>query len=497
VDLLTGVRRFIEQHGLLAPGDGVVVGVSGGPDSLCLLHLLARLREDYRLRIHVAHLHHGARGEDADADAAFVADLAREWGLPVTVVRRDVPAIARAHKLAFEEAARRVRYAFLAHVAGVVGATRVAVGHNADDQAETVLMHFLRGAGPAGLRGMLPAVPLSTYRLLDEVSDFALPPSPPVLIRPLLGTPRAEVERYCADHGLEPRFDRSNLDTTYFRNRLRHELIPLLETYSPNLRRRLCRTADVVAADYALLERLREWAWGEVVREESPRAVVFDLATWRAQPLSIQRALVREAAYRLRPRLRDVGFVHVENGVRVAQRGNTGAEATLPGGLALRVGYDWLMVAEAGYEPPPDGPTMPPDAEVAVALPGVTPLPGGDWVLEAEMPAGWSLRRVEANPDRWTAYLDADALGGGLALRTRRPGDRFCPQGLGGHGPRLADWMINAKVPRAWRDRLPLLVAGEEIVWVCGWRVSEGAAVGPTTRRVARFRFRRTYKEVR
>jgi tRNA(Ile)-lysidine synthase len=489
-DLLREVRDFIRRHDLLNVGDGVVVGVSGGPDSLCLLHLLLRLRDECRLQLHVAHLHHGARGEDADADAAFVADLAREWGLPATLAREDVPAIACQHKLAFEEAARRIRYAFLAHVAGRVGATKVAVGHNADDQAETVLMHFLRGAGLAGLRGMRPATPFAEYRLLQKVDRFPLPDHLPILIRPLLGTPRARIEQYCAEQGLTPRFDRSNLDTTYFRNRLRHELLPLLETYNPNIRRRLCHTAEVVAADYELLVQMREWAWGQVVREETEEAIVLDRAGWQAQPLALQRALLREAAYRLRPHLRDVDFVHVEAAVRVARAGTTGAQATLPGGLALTVGYDTLTVADAGYTPPPPGPTLPPGTEVPVALPGRTPLPGGDWVLEAAFLEAWTLEEVMGNPDRWTAYLDAESLRGTPVLRTRRPGDRFRPQGLGGHAPPLTDWMVNARVPRAVRNSLPLLVSGDgEILWVCGWRISETAVVRPQTRRVVRFRF--------
>lgn len=489
-DLLREVRKFIRRHDLLSVGDRVVVGVSGGPDSLCLLHLLLRLREEYHLQLHVAHLHHGARGEDADADAAFVADLAREWGLPATLAREDVPAIARAHKLAFEEAARRVRYAFLAHVAGWVGAAKVAVGHNADDQAETVLMHFLRGAGLAGLRGMRPATPFSEYRLLPQTDRFPLPERLPVLIRPLLGIPRAEIEAYCAEHGLTPRLDRSNLDTTYFRNRLRHELLPLLETYNPNIRRRLCHTAEVVAADYELLTQMREWAWERVVREETEQAIALDRAEWAMQPLALQRALIREAAYRLRPSLRDVDFVHVEAAVQVARTGTTGAQATLPGGLALTVGYDTLTVADARYEPPPPGPILPPGTEVPVALPGRTSLPGSDWVLEADFLEDWTPGEVRGNPDRWTAYLDAERLGGTPVLRTRRPGDRFRPQGMSGHAPPLTDWMINARVPRAVRDILPLLVAADgEILWVCGWRVAETAIVRPETRQVARLRF--------
>jgi len=490
VDLLAQVRGFVRRHDLLAPGDGVVVGVSGGPDSLSLLHLLVCLQEEYRLRLHVAHLHHGARGEEADADASFVADLARRWGLPSTIAKRDVPAIARERKVAFEEAARQVRYAFLARVAGEVAAAKIAVGHNADDQAETVLMHLLRGAGPAGLRGMRPVASLSDYRLLGDASGSPAWSSL-ALIRPLLGVSRADVERYCVEQGLEPRFDRSNLDTTYFRNRLRHELLPLLEGYNPNIRRRLCHTAEVIGADYELLTRLRDWSWGEVVRAEAEQAVLFDLPAWRAQPLSLQRALIREAAYRLRPTLRDVDFIHVENAVLVARRGNTGARATLPGGLMLTVGYDRLVVAQTGYDPPPSGPTLPPGREVEVALPGTASLPESEWALEGAMLERWTQRDVETNPDRWTAYLDADRLSSPLLLRTRRTGDRFRPQGMGGQAPRLTDWMTNAKIPRAWRDRLPLLVAGEEIVWVCGWRTAETAIVGPATRLVARFRFRR------
>ena len=165
MDLLNQVRQTIERNRLLSPGETVVVGVSGGPDSLCLLHLLCRLRDEYDLRLHVAHLHHGLRGYDADADAEFVRALAAGWQLPCTVEYADVPTLACEHRLAVEEAARRARYTFLARVAGAVGAQTIAVGHNADDQAETVLMHYLRGSGLAGLRGMLPVISLEDYRL--------------------------------------------------------------------------------------------------------------------------------------------------------------------------------------------------------------------------------------------------------------------------------------------------------------------------------------------
>jgi len=488
---------------LLTPGDGVVVGVSGGPDSLCLLHVLLRLQEEYRLRLHVAHLNHSARGADADGDAEFVERVAAKWELPVTVERQDVPALARAHRLAFEEAARRVRYSFLARVAGKVGAHKIAVGHNGDDQAETVLMHFLRGAGLAGLRGMLPLTPLTDYRLLDPFLQTPIPdPRPPVstlqLIRPLLEISRREIEHYCADHDLTPRFDRSNLDTTYFRNRLRHELLPLLETYNPNVRARLRRTAAVVAADYELLTQLREETWAAVMREERETAIVFDLAAWRTLPVALQRALLRQAAYRLRSSLRDVDFVHVEHARRVGLKGNTGAQATLPMKLALTVGYDTLTICDladmASPRPPDENEPLLWSAEpLPVRVPGATSLPLSNWVLHAEALEEWETRRIAANPDPWTAYFDADALGGPLTLRPRRRGDRFRPHGMQARSVKLSAFMINLKIPRARRDHIPLLVTGlegrDEIVWVCGRRIGEGVAVKPETRRVARFWF--------
>jgi len=500
-NILKRVRHTIETHGLLAPGDGVVVGVSGGPDSVCLLHVLLHLREEYRLRLHVAHLHHGARGADADADADFVAALAAEWGLPATIEKQDVPALASKHKMAFEETARRVRYTFLAQVAEEISASKIAVGHNGDDQAETVLMHFLRGAGLAGLRGMLPLTLLTDYRLLEPFTrqeaggamqeakgashDSCILHPVSFIVRPLLEIPRAAIETYCARQNLTPRFDRSNLDTTYFRNRLRHELLPLLEEYNPNVRNRLRHTAQVVAADYELLTQLREQAWAEVVREERETAIIFDQDAWRALPVALQRATLRRATYRLRKTLRDVNFVHVEHARQVGLRGETGDQATLPMGLAFTVSYDTLTVGNAGDAgPPPDEPLLWSEEPLPVQSPGATPLPQSQWTLRVKNLGKWDLTQIAANTDPWTAYLDAGALVKPLALRPRRRGDRFLPQGMGGHSVKLSAFLTNLKVPRVWRDHVPLLVAGDEIVWVCGQRIGEDAAVGPETRQV-------------
>lgn len=500
-DVLQQVQDAVEEYDLFAPGDRLVVGLSGGPDSLCLLHVLTRLREAYDVQLHVAHLNHGARGDASDADAAFVRKTAVDWNLPVTVEKRDVPQLADEHGLAFEEAARRVRYAFLARVARRIGAANVAVGHNADDQAETVLMHIIRGSGLSGLRGMLPYTPLTDYRLLapfrDEREDDTVLPveggeqrTTLGIIRPLLKVTRDDIEKYCASHGLQPRFDRSNLDTTHFRNRLRHELIPELQTYNPGIRERLCHMADIAAADYEVLVDARKEAWQHVVRHQGDKTIVFDQSAWQELPVALQRALLRQAAFRLRANLRDVTFVHIENARKVALEGETGKASTLPAGLELRVGYETLTIGDAGDPgPAPDEPLLCTEGPLEVPVPGSTPLPESDWVLKVSLLDRWTMADVTTSDHPWTAYFDAGALSKPIRLRTRREGDAFQPLGMEGHHVQLSDLMINTKIPEAWRGHVPLLVADGEILWVCGRRVAEGAKVESDTERVARFRF--------
>jgi tRNA(Ile)-lysidine synthetase-like protein len=498
-DLLARVRQYAQRYSLFSPGETVVVGVSGGPDSLCLLHLVRRLAPELRLWLHVAHLHHGLRGADADADAAFVAELADCWGLPCTVGLADVATLAREAGQSLEEAARQARYRFLAEVAEAGGAATLAVGHNADDQAETVLMHFLRGSGVAGLRGMLPRTPLDDYRLfqagdgdaddLPLLSDPRVPVSPRLhLVRPLLAISRADIEAYCAEYRLAPRTDRSNEDTTFFRNRLRHELLPLLETYNPGIRHVLAHTAEVLAGDHEVLSREIEESWKSLVSVENPEEVRFSLPVWRGLPLGLQRATLREAIHRLRRSVRNINWEHVERGVWLAREGHTGQAATLAAGLALQIGYDSLRVAGEGAPWQVDLPQL--NEPLFLRAPGVTEAGGGWRVIVQRM------RRDEAPvdlaaADPWTGFLDADAVGDALILRPRAPGDRFCPLGLAGHSVKLNEFMIDAKIARDARSGWPLLIGRGGIAWVCGLRLAQPAAIGPDTVEVWHVRFAR------
>jgi tRNA(Ile)-lysidine synthase len=330
---------------------------------------------------------------------------------------------------------------------------------------------------------MLPAVRMAELRLLarrpqgQDSADLWL-------VRPLLEVERVEIERYCRDHDLDPRFDRSNLDTTLYRNKLRHELLPYLEdAFKPGFRDILRRSARVVRNDYDLLCALRDQAWQQSVCEASEDAVTLDRAAWQALHPSLQRATLRHAVQHLRWTLRDVSFAHVEAAVRVGREGRVGAQATLPQGVMLTVGYRTLIVADAGYVPEPDFCALSVDRQ-PLTVPGRTQMPGlvavSEVVDKRALPEDWA-----DNADPWRATLDADVVGTGLALRRRQDGDRFCPLGLEGRHKLVSELLINEKVPAWWRDRVPLLVRSDgEIMWVCGWRVDDRARVTEYTSRV-------------
>jgi len=483
MEILAAIRRAIAKHELIERGSTVVVGVSGGADSVCLLHALKTLAPDYDLALHVAHLDHQLRGDDARADADFVRDLAQRWDLPYSIDSRDVTAYARDHKLSIEEAARQVRYGFLLEVAVANNSETIAVAHHADDQTESVLMHFLRGSGLAGLRGMLAKTKMlevGRWKLEAGAKDVEL-------IRPLLDVPRADIEAYCAQHALPFRTDATNADTTYFRNRLRHELLPLLDTYNPNLRSILRHTADVVQADYELLEAHRNFAWDMTLLDETATSITFSLSAWREQPIGTQRALLRRAIQQLRFSLRDINFVHIEDAIDLLQRATTGDQATLPQNLILAVSYDAFTIAPRDQLALPDWPQLPEGlTTLPVNVPGLTPIPESTWTLEATFVTD----RPEELSSSFEAYLDAEQLIEPLVLRPRQSADRFQPNGL--PSPlRLKDWLIGVKVPRLVRDRLPLVVAGDQIAWVPGVRVGQPFIVTEQTRQIVKLIFQK------
>jgi len=481
------VAAFCRNHYLLTPDEAVVIGVSGGVDSLCLLHLLKNMAVSLNLRLIVAHLNHQLRPE-AGADERFVRQTALAWGLTYVSEWQDVNQAAADRNASLEETARHLRYQFLWRVAAEAGAGKVAVGHHADDQAETVLMHFLRGTGLSGLRGMAPATDMSTLQLGHDVS----PPGPaPNLIRPLLETSRIEIEAYCQQHALSPRDDFSNQDRTFFRNRLRHDLLPHLEMFNPNIRQVLQRTAKIAAADFELISDHLDQIWPAVTRRVEAASIIFDTQRWLDLSLAMKRLTLRRAVYDLHHSLRGLDFGHIDQMVTLIEGGQVNKQVTLPHRLRLTVGYDTFTISYQNETLPlPDFPALSPDDIVTVAWPGVTRLPQTGWQLRVKFlsPAEVDQDHL-TQPRRWELYSDAVVVGQPLILRTRRPGDNFCPFGLAGRRQKISDFMINQKIPADQRDLITLLVSGDQILWVCGYRAAEQTRIRPPVEQIVYVKF--------
>jgi tRNA(Ile)-lysidine synthase len=467
---VTRVERAILEHALLPVGAPVVVAVSGGPDSVCLLDVLVALAPGHGWRLHVAHLNHGLRGEQSDSDAAFVAELAAGYSLPCTVERRDVEAYRRAMRLSLEAAARQVRYAFLEEVAARTGAPAVALGHTQDDQAETVVLNLLRGSGLDGLRGM----PWRRGRF----------------VRPLLGVSHVEVQEYCHVRGLRYRIDPSNFDPAFLRNRVRHELLPVLEGYNPAIRRVLARTAEALSLDATIIESVCDAAWERTVAHATPVAVEFRLAAWRAESLGVQARLLRTAVARLRGSTHDLPLERVLASLAALQRPGPGRVIELGSGLVLTMGYTTFAITVAttvATLAPPVG-MRGPVGPVPLAIPGLTPVPALEGTMHALVYEATELPARPAAFRDLRAVFDFDRTGPTLAVRNRRPGDRVRPLGMA-HETKLQDVLVNAKVPRQARDLLPIVVSPQHIVWVVGLCLDDRVKVTDRTERLLELRW--------
>lgn len=591
VALLPSVEAFADRHGLLRPGERVLAAVSGGPDSVALLHVLLRLARRRSFEVHGAHVDHGLR-EDSRDDAEFVRRLCAEWGVEVTVVRVDTGAARRGGE-SVQQAARRLRLGALRRIARQQGAVRIALGHHLDDQAETVLLRLLRGAGTTGLAGMRPVRGL--------------------FIRPLLAVRRADVEAYVAEHGLRVVHDVTNLSDLYVRNRIRLGLMPLLEDhYNPNVVESLARTAAVLQADDELLRALADDVYESVrirsdtgaaragdeghgtrvtgVRADSdaprvgaagvradtdePRVgaagarvgtagpgpatagprpdgarepeirrfdrILLSIPKLASEPEALRRRVLRRAFKDAGADLRLVTYDHTEAAMELLHD-EAGGALTLPGNLRVErtgavlvvggphrfrdfsgvdffgrgavalseafseqlltvpgrtvIGSEVALVARfvSAMEAPreidstqsavvPDSASEPetPLEIDSTSFPAASP----DSVSEREIPL-----KTDSTEPRVLAEvrLDADSLRMPIFIRPRQPGDRMRPVGLGGT-KKVQDLFVDERVPRAVRDRVPLLLDQGGIVWIPGLRIDERAATTAHTRNILHLR---------
>ncbi len=468
----------------------VVVAVSGGADSVCLLHVLLQLAEPWGLALHVAHINHGLRPAATD-DGAFVAALAARWELPFYTVRLD-PAALHAHADGLEAAARAARYAFLAKVAWSLSSPQaaacVAAAHHAGDQAETLLLRLVQGSGLRGLGALRP------------VATVPLPHGggPPVrLVRPLLAVARDEIIAYLHRHALTWIEDETNADLRFARNHLRHVVLPALASLNPNIVGTLARSAGLLAdeaqraaeADGAALAQL-------LVEPPASERVILDLVRWQQLPKAAQRGVLRLALDHLAPHARQIGYAHIDQILQAAPRGKSSGPHPLPEGLA------WTLVGATAAQgarlclhiasAPPLGIDHPfldetwraEHAECAVPIPGA--VAAGAWrLITTRLPAAALAGAWQAPVTPWQLYADAGALGMPV-LTTPRPGQRIAPLGMHGRQRRVVDVLGSHKIPPTVRGGWPLLVDRHDgrVLWVCGLHSAESLRISAQTQEI-------------
>jgi tRNA(Ile)-lysidine synthase len=501
-NLESEVTDLIQRCNLIQRKELVVVGVSGGADSVCLLHVLAKWRKRLGIRLHVAHLNHQIRGAESQADAEYVSNLAGSLGIPITSQRQDVAAYRTERKCSLEEAARELRYAFFARVARKVGAHRIAIGHTRDDQVETILMHILRGTGIAGLCGLVPCSPLvydsqGVSLPAQALSVAKAQRSNLLVIRPLLDITREETANYCQKHQLETRVDSSNLLPSFFRNRLRLHLLPLLRQYNPSIDQALLRLADIAKEDNAFIEQQASGLWDEVARQEN-NAIYLDKKQMAGLPIALQRHLLRVAVTRLAGDVRDIEASHIE-AARSLLNKPAGKISALPHDLICQGGYHELVVASTAEQselPPCPFPTLP--DEFHLKVPGKITFSGWNVLASivreqlAFLSSGGARRTSEKTyQSNLVAHFDLQKTGMNLCVRKRRPGDRFQPLGMK-MPKKLHEFMVDAKIPRSWRGRIPIVCSPQQIIWVAGWRIDDRVKLTEASKEILRLEFIRS-----
>lgn len=455
--LLTAVERTLAVAGLLSPGAVLVVGVSGGPDSVCLLHLLTRLAPAHQLHLWVAHLDHGLRGKEGKEDARFVQAWAKSLGVPCIAERRSVHDYLAQHPevSSLEEAARNVRYSFFTEVAERAATDAVAVGHTADDQVETVLLHLLRGAGLSGLSGM------------EEVSWWQSETTarPLRILRPLLAAARTETAQYCLRHKLESRFDASNASLSFTRNRLRLQVLPLLREINPQVDEAVLRLSSLVREEEQYVQEQVDTLWQAISTTTSAR-VAMDKKALLALPKTVQRRLIQRAYAQLTGSFRGQTYRHVQ-GVLALLNAAPEKRLRLSEQVEVVTSYNEIVFAK-GVLATPAARDWPP---VTLQVPGATVW--GDWEVRCLLHPG---AYVPQKRKPWEAHLDYAKIEQPLTVRSRRRGDRYQPLGMPS-SQKLQDIFVNNRIPQSLRDTIPVLVTGERMVWVGGHRIADSARV--------------------
>jgi tRNA(Ile)-lysidine synthase len=460
--LINKVIDAIEENEMLQDGDKVVVGVSGGPDSMCLLHVLLKLRDRFSLGLIAAHVNHGLRGKDADDDAQYVEEYCRTNDVEFRCIKEDIHKISAERNVSDETAGREIRYEFFERLKRENDADKIAIAHNLSDQAETVLMRIMRGTGLEGLVGIKP------------VRDG-------VYIRPLLTCARAEIEDYCSRNGINPRIDKTNFESIYARNKIRLELIPYIEkNFNTDIINVLNRLAQSAKVDSEYLEQEIEKKYKKYCKYKETKVIITKEAFLEHE--AVLTRLIRMGFAQVLGNLRNFDRMHIYQVIEL-QRNGTGKKLMLPNGVTAFNNYGDISIYIQGEADEATYKT----AGVLKLRMGINELKElGLRVIVDQYPA------EEGCPDKDESVkcFDSSKVNGDITLRFRKPGDKFNPLGMSG-SKKLKDIFIDMKVPQDKRDKTPLICFGDHIAWIVGYKTSDGSKIDKSTNTIIKIRVER------
>lgn len=461
--MLQRVDNFIRENKVLTPGNRLVVAVSGGPDSVCLLHIMHRLSQSWGWSLVVAHLEHGLRGASSLGDALFVQSMAARLGWPVVIERRDINAIINERGGSVQDVCRQERQAFLQLTARTWDAQAILLAHHAGDQAETILLHLIRGAGLGGLVGM-------------AARDITLGDT--AYVRPMIRESKAAIMAYLRQQGIGFRVDASNATTDYARNRLRLEIMPLLAAINPEVESTIARSAELLQAEEQYLAQL---ALAALQRSKPPKPESLSLivSAFANYPLAIKRRVLRLVWQELSGGPQNLSFVHVEAALALLGQ-EVGSATSWPLDWQVRRGYDRLVWESV---------ESPVNKDVfALPIPGSLLLDDDKGQIKASILDISEFMGYE--PDPHVAYCDLESLAAAeLKVRYWQPGDFFYPLGLSG-SKKLQDYFTDVKLDRRERKSVPLVVCGDQIVWVAGHRLDGRWRVTADSKKLLRLEYR-------
>lgn len=465
IDLEKIQSNLIEKSGL-DPSISLVVGVSGGADSVSLLDILIKL--DWKVL--VAHFDHHIRAEST-RDAQFVRHLSEQYQVPFLHGEAEPGSLVNRPGFSVEAAARDARYMFLFHQAQTYEAQAVVVAHTADDQVETVLLHLLRGSGLDGLAAM-------NYSRVVDAWSKNIP-----LVRPLLDVWRSQVEAYCSLKHLQFVQDQTNQDVTYLRNRVRLEMMPMMEQINPQFKVGLQRLSTLVADDVNELDGLCETHWPDLFKKSGEGWIALHLPRLSRLSPALQRRIIRKAWMQLKGELDDVDFETIERARHLIEKPTRSKRVQLAHDLRLMLEVKTFFLFMDGIRLPLEDNypyiEMDKGQEVEIPVPGMVEL-GGQWMITSELLMNTPGKNWQS-PDNFEAFLDADRIQQGLQIRTGRQGERFAPLGMDGKTQKLSDFFTNQKVPARLRSNLPLIADHEQIVWIPGYRTADFCRVTPSS----------------